>query len=259
MLRIDKLQVKYPNNEPVLNDVDLGIDNEKIVIVGPNGSGKSTLVKAVLRLAPIAGGRISVFGTDVRDKRGDVRVSTNLAEVYRLIYLPVEDLVDLFAELKGGRPGPAFKLLYDLGLGPVLKKRLHELSTGQQKLFGNVMAVSFAPKLVLLDEPFDNVDEARRRKLVEVFRNLDAEMMVITHELNLLHRLDGWSLYFLLDGRLWGKFSASQLDRLYVTKGEVKDALSVMDTRLGRLSVTLDHGDIAVMTATNLNAILERV
>ncbi len=38
-----------------------------------------------------------------------------------------------------------------------------------------------------------------------------------------------------------------------------KDALAVMDTSLGKLSVTLDHGDIAVKTATNLNALLEQV
>jgi hypothetical protein len=63
----------------------------------------------------------------------------------------------------------------------------------------------------------------------------------------------------MLDGRLWGKFSASQLDRLYITRGEAKDALTVMETSLGKLSVTLDHGDIAVKTATNLSALLEQV
>ena len=49
------------------------------------------------------------------------------------------------------------------------------------------------------------------------------------------------------------------LDRLYLTKGEVKDALEVMDTADGKLSVTLDHGDIAVKTASNVNTLLEEV
>ena len=44
-----------------------------------------------------------------------------------------------------------------------------------------------------------------------------------------------------------------------MTRGEARDALSIMDTSLGKLSVTLDHGDIAVKTATNLNGILEQV
>ena len=192
-----------------MNGVNLNIDNDKIVIVGPNGSGKSTLLKAVLGLVPVSYGTISLFGRNVRDEKGDVRVSTNLAEVYRLVYLPTEDLVNVFAELKESEPDQVLKLLEEFELTSVLKKRLHELSTGEQKMFGNIMAMCFGPKLILLDEPFDNVDEARRRKLVERFKAIDAEMVVITHEFNLLSRLDGWSLYFLLDGKLWGKFSVS--------------------------------------------------
>jgi hypothetical protein len=84
-------------------------------------------------------------------------------------------------------------------------------------------------------------------------------MVVITHEFNLLQRLSDWGLYFMIEGRLWGKFSASLLDRLYITRGEASGSLAVMETSLGRLSITLDHGDIAVRTATNLNALLEQV
>ena len=50
-----------------------------------------------------------------------------------------------------------------------------------------------------------------------------------------------------------------ELDRLYITRGEVEGTLKVMDTSLGKLSVTLDHGDIAVKTASNVNALLEQV
>lgn len=260
MLQIEQLRVTYENNEsPVLSGVDLTVENEKVVIVGPNGSGKSTLFKAILGLAPISGGHVRVFGEDVRDAEGDTGVSTNIAEVYKLLYLSTSDVVNVFAELKGGNTTPALAMFSEFELASVLKQRLHKLSTGQQKMFGNIMAVNFSPKLVLLDEPFDNVDESRRRRFIEVLKSIDAEVIIITHEFNLLQRLQGWSLYFMLDGRLWGKFSASQLDRLYITRGETNDALTVMDTRLGKLSVTLDHGDIAVRTATNLNVLLEQV
>ncbi|MDG6991434.1 MAG: hypothetical protein JRM99_08485, partial [Nitrososphaerota archaeon] len=94
---------------------------------------------------------------------------------------------------------------------------------------------------------------------VELLKGLDAEVVTITHEFNLLQRLPDWGLYFMLEGKLWGKFSASQLDRLYVTKGVAGGALMVMDTSLGKLSVTLDRGDVQVKTASNINALLERV
>ena len=240
MLQIESLTVSYDRNaeSAVLKGVNLDLKGEKAVVVGPNGSGKSTLFKAVLGLVPIRSGSVKVFGTEVGNEKGDTRVSTNLAEVYRLAYVPARDIVNIFAGLKGGNPESALKLFHDFELEPILRKKIHELSTGQQKMFGNIMAVSFSPELVLLDEPFDNVDENRRRKFIEVLKNLDAEVIVITHEFNLLHRVADWGLYFMLEGKLWGKFSASQLDRLYITRGEVEDALN---GRQHIMAVTEDH------------------
>lgn len=262
MLQIEQLFVSYDGkqNDSILKGVNLSVNqNEKAVVVGPNGSGKSTLFKAALGLAPVTSGEIKLFGTPVSKEEREIRVSTNIVDVYRLIYLPARDLVNIFAELKGKTPDLALNLFREFELDAVLGKRLHELSTGQQKMFGNIMAVSFNPKLVLLDEPFDNVDENRRRRFIEVLRNLDAEIVIITHEFNLLSRLGDWGLYFMLEGKLWGKFSVSQLDRLYISRGKVAGALDVMETSLGKLSVTLDHGDVAVKTASNVNALLEKV
>jgi hypothetical protein len=63
----------------------------------------------------------------------------------------------------------------------------------------------------------------------------------------------------MLENRLWGKFHTSQISRLYLTRGIVPDALKVMETSFGTFSVTLDSGDIAVNTATNLNNLLDMV
>lgn len=262
MLQIQDLEVGYGKSSEgaVLKRVDLSLgEKEKAVIVGPNGSGKSTLFKAVIGLVQIQSGSVKVFGTDVGEERGDTRVSTNLAEVYRLAYVPTRDIVRIFADLKGGNPEDALKMFHEFELDSILSKRVHELSTGQQKMFGNIMAVNFSPKLILLDEPFDNVDENRRRRLIEVLKNRDSGMVIITHEFNLLPRLGDWGLYFMLEGKLWGRFSVSDLDRLYITRGEARDALKIMETSLGKLSVTLDHGDIQVKTASNVNALLEQV
>ena len=261
MLEVQGLTVDYGKRSegPVLKGVDFSLSGEKAAIVGPNGSGKSTLFRSVLGLVQVQSGTVKVFGGDVDSKRGDVRVSSNLIEIYRLAYVPGRDIVSIFAELKGGNPEEAFRLFHDFELDQALTKRIHEMSTGQQKMLGNLLAVSFSPKLVLLDEPFDNVDENRRRRFVELLKGLDAEVVIITHEFNLLQRLGDWGLYFMLEGKLWGKFSVSQLDRLYITRGEAKDAFKVMETSLGKVSVTLDHGDLAVKTASNLDALLERL
>lgn len=262
MLEIENLSVSYGRGagmNRVLDRVNLSVSNEKVVIIGPNGSGKSTLFKAVLGYASIENGAAKVFGVDVRNEREEIRLSTNLPEAYQLVFVPCYDLVKIFADLKGGDADQAFELFHDFELDHILDKRVHELSTGQQKMFGNIMAVSFSPKLILLDEPFDNVDETRRRRLVRVFKDLDSEILIITHEFNLLSQLDGWGLYFMLDGKLWGRFSASELDQLYLTKGVTEDAIQVMDTNLGKISITKDHGNVAIRTASNISALMEAV
>jgi ABC-type Mn2+/Zn2+ transport system ATPase subunit len=109
MLQIEELAVNYGkrNDGPVLKGVDIQLNNEKAVVVGPNRSGESTLFKAVLGLVKIEEGAVKVFEIDEGKERNDLRVSTNLADVYRLAYLKIQDILIIFAELEGEAPEEA--------------------------------------------------------------------------------------------------------------------------------------------------------
>jgi ABC-type multidrug transport system ATPase subunit len=258
VLEIRGLGVSFPGAPaPALRDVDLRLDRAKMVVVGANGSGKTTLIRSVLGLVPPTSGSISIAGQDVDRIHGQTGVSTNLGEVYRLLSLPVRDLVRVMARLKGGDPAEMEGHLHDFELDQVLGKRMHELSTGQQKLVGDLFAICFHPNLVLLDEPFDNVDFTRRRRLVRILRELPGDILLNTHELDLLGSFEGWALGLMFEGRLLGPFSVAELDRLYLTKGAAAGALAMMATSLGTFSVTRDAGDRPVKSATSLNALVE--
>ena len=258
MLEIRGLEVAFPGApSPALRGVDLRLDRAKMVVVGANGSGKTTLVRSVLGLVRPTSGSISVGGRDVGRIHGETGLSTNLGEVYRLMSLPVRDLVRVMALLKGGDPAEMEARLHDFELDSVRGKRMHELSTGQQKLVGDLFAICFRPNLVLLDEPFDNVDFARRRRLVRLLRELPADILLNTHELDLLGSFDGWELSLMFEGRLLGPFPVADLDRLYLTRGAAPGALATMETSLGTFSVTRDAGDRPVKSATSLNALVE--
>ncbi len=258
MLDIRDLRVTFPGAPtPALRGINLRLEGGKMVVVGANGSGKTTLIRSILGLVPPTGGTISFGGRDVRTIRSEPGLSTNLAEVYRLMSLPVRDLVRLYARLKGGDPAEMEGRLREFELDAVLGKRLHELSTGQQKLVGDLFAVSFQPRLVLLDEPFDNVDFARRRRLVRLLQELPAGVLLNTHELELLGPFAGWQLGLMFEGRLLGPFSVAELDRLFLTRGAIPGALAVLGTSLGTFSVTRDAGDRLVKSATSLNALVE--
>ncbi len=258
MLDVRGLDVTFPGTRTTaLRGVDLQLDRAKMVVVGANGSGKTTLLRAILGLVPPTAGSIAVGGRDVGRIEGETGLSTNLAEVYRLLSLPVRDLVRVYADLKGGAAGEMEGLLGEFELGDVLGKRWHELSTGQQKLVGDLFAICFRPRIVLLDEPFDNLDFARRRRLVRRLQELPADVLLNTHELDLLGAFEGWRLGLMFEGRLLGPFQVAELDRLYLSRGAVDGALAVLETAYGSFSVTRDAGDRPVKSATSLNALVE--
>jgi ABC-type Mn2+/Zn2+ transport system ATPase subunit len=260
MLQIESLRVRYSkDDEDVLKGINFNLNKEKVSIVGPNGSGKSTIFRAILGLAPISEGKVLVFGQDVKWVRGMRGVTTNIPEVYRVANLNVGDLTEVYADMMGFSSGEILKLVKDFELQGTLRKKLFQLSTGQQKMICNILAVGFNPKLVLLDEPFDNVDQNRRKRFAELLRNLECEIIMVTHEFDLLGQFTGWGLYFIIEGRLWGRFNITDLQRLYISPGEVDGAIAVIKTASGVFSVTFDTGKIRLSSATNFSSILEAV
>lgn len=260
-LSFEAVSVRYPGSErDALVQASLTIDTGgKGVIVGPNGSGKSTLLRAALGLTPISRGTVRVLGRDVQSIRGETGVGTNLEEVYRLMTIPVDGLISLWAGLKGGAEAKVRQWINEFGLTSVLDRPLFRLSTGQTKLIGDLLALGFSPGLLLLDEPFDNVDFGRRRQYIELLSRTSAAVLMNTHELDLLHSFPEWDLYFMFDGQLVGRFHARDIDRLYVNRGVRSGALATFRSSLGEVSVTLDSGDFPMKGASNLSYLLDRI
>jgi ABC-type multidrug transport system ATPase subunit len=259
-LEVRDLCVRYRHSDTdAVSRASFAIGREKVVIVGPNGCGKTSLLKAALGLAPIRSGSVRVFGQDVAVVQGETGVGTNLAEVYRLMTLPVDRLISIWADLKGGPEDEVRGWIREFGLDPVLPHPLFRLSTGQMKLVGDLLALSFSPRLVLLDEPFDNVDFGRRRKYVTLLGRSPAAVVMNTHELDLLPAFPDWGLYFMFEGQLIGRFRAGDLDRLYVSRGARADALATFTTSIGEVSVTRDAGEVPIKGASNLSYLLDRI
>ena len=259
-LSLRNLRVRYAHSDlDAISDVSLELGPEKIAIVGPNGSGKTTLLKATLGLAPVSGGSVHVLGHDVRTVRGELGVGTNLEEVYRLMTVPVDGLIAIWAGLTGGPEEEIRRWISEFGLSGVLARPLFRLSTGQSKMIADLLALAFSPRLVLLDEPFDNVDFGRRRRYIDLLNRTAAAVALSTHELDLLPALPEWGLYFMFEGRLIGRFRAGDIDRLHVSRGHRPDALATFRTSIGDVSVTLDRGDVPLKGVSNLGYLLDRI
>lgn len=260
MLEMHNVNVRYgKSRKQVLNDVSLSVNGEKIAIVGPNGSGKTTLLKAVAGLVDVNSGNIKVFGKDLSSIRNEVRLSANLPEVYRLMRMNTADTIQLYSELKGQDSKEIMGLIDDMDLSDTLGKMLYELSTGQQKMICNLISLYGSSKLILLDEPFESIDMRRRMKLTDLITNHGAEIVMNTHEFDILARLKGWGLYFIIEGRVFGKFQASEVKNLYINKGVVPNNIAVMDTAFGTFSISRNEGEISISAARNFNSLLNEV
>ncbi len=260
VLSIRELTVQYPGSESAaVSDVSLDLGHERVVVVGPNGCGKTTLLKAALGLTPPKRGSVRVLGQDVRKVRGELGVGTNLADIYRLMTIPVDGLISIWSNLKGKPEDEVRRWFKEFGLNEILGRPLHRLSTGQTKLVGDLLALAYAPSLVLLDEPFDNVDFGRRHRYIDLLSRSSAAVVMNTHELELLPAFPDWGLYFMFEGRLIGRFRARDLDRLFVNRGERAGAIATVRTSVGVFSVTMDSGDVPMKGSSNLSYLLERV
>lgn len=191
MLRIDDVTVRY-GAEVAVDGVSLEIpDGQVLAVLGPSGCGKSTLLRAVAGLEPLAGGRVSADGADLR------RVPT-----YRRGFALMFQDGQLFASKsvagnigyplrlrRRGRAAVANRVeeLLDLvGLGGYGARRPETLSGGERQRVALARALAVEPRLLLLDEPLSALDAALRERLaVDLRRIITASgtaTLMVTHD-----------------------------------------------------------------------------
>jgi len=159
------------------------------VILGDNGAGKSTLLRIALGLMPPSQGKITLLG------------SANIREVARrvgymahasLLYDELSGLENLryFAGLYGVHDdGMCRKAMTMVALDPELSRPVGQYSQGMRQRLSLARAVLHGPELILLDEPFSNVDAHSAREMAAVLgqvRDQGKTVFVVTHQAALM-------------------------------------------------------------------------
>jgi len=243
MIVVEGLKVSYRwRQEPVLKGVDGRFDG-KSLILGPNGSGKTTLFRAVCGLTRVVEGRVLVDGRNVEEIYAEPGVlSVNFPEAYSLLSVKVRDLITLYSDLAGSDPSKAYEILEDLGITRELleRRKLHELSAGQRKAVCTAMALSMGARHVLLDEPFEQLDPARKGRLIGHLARYDGIILLNTHETWLMKNLPDWDAYFMFEGRMYGPAKVEELLNVRLRMG--KRARAVLCMEVSGRTVSLVKG-----------------
>ncbi|MDY0106764.1 MAG: ABC transporter ATP-binding protein [Giesbergeria sp.] len=194
-LDVSQLEVRYTGQlQPAVQGVSLGLRAGQIgVLIGPSGCGKTTLLRAVAGLEPVAAGAIRLSQQTVGSPQHSVPPEQ------RRIGMVFQDYA-LFPHLSVGR-NVAFgihdlprteqaarvaEVLQLVGLEGSEQRYPHELSGGQQQRVALARALAPRPQLMLLDEPFSNLDVDLRERLAHEVRGIlkaaGATALFVTHD-----------------------------------------------------------------------------
>ena len=193
MIKIRNITKTY-SKETVLKIDYLDINSgQTFGLVGNNGAGKTTLFSALLDLIKPTTGEVLNNGINVRTSE-DWKSFTSafLDESFLISYLMPEEYFYFVGELRNFnkvKVDEFLKQFEDLFNGEILggKKFIRDLSKGNQKKVGIIAALIGDPKVVILDEPFANLDPTTQIRLKKIIKNLsqkkDVTVLVSSHDL----------------------------------------------------------------------------
>ena len=194
MIEVKNLVKKYGGIK-VLDIPELNIEKgASFGLVGNNGAGKTTFFSLILDLRRATGGHVYLKNQDTSlSDHWKAYTGSYIDENFLIDFLTADEYFQFIASLHGLSKGDLqdFYQKYDeLFAGEIVgrKKYIRELSKGNQKKVGIAAALLPKPELLVLDEPFSNLDpssQIRLKNILKVLRKEDSVTMVISsHDLN---------------------------------------------------------------------------
>ena len=190
VLRCDNLTLAY-GRDVVISELDLSIlEGDFLCVVGPNGSGKTTLINGILGLLKPKSGKVILNGFSEK----------------QIGYIPQENLIDadfpasvfeivLSGSLNEGHNiynsgirKRAESILRTVGILKLKDKSFGEISGGERQKVLIARALMASKKLLILDEPSNNLDQKSKKWLYEFLEKLNKEskmtIIMVTHDLD---------------------------------------------------------------------------
>ncbi|AMG84690.1 MULTISPECIES: energy-coupling factor ABC transporter ATP-binding protein [Microbacterium] len=193
-LRLDGVGVTV-DDRVLLDDVTLELTAPRIAVIGANGSGKSTFARLLNGLMTPTTGTVTVHGLDALRERTAVRRRVGFVftdpDAQILMPTPAEDL----ALSLRGRPRDEIaarvqETLERHGLGAHADIPASSLSGGQKQMLALAAVLLAEPALIVADEPTTLLDLRNARRIGDLLLSQEAQVLIVTHDLELAARCD---------------------------------------------------------------------
>ncbi len=198
-IKLEQLTKTYKKKgKLVLKDVNLEIpDHAFVMLRGVSGSGKSTLLNIIGGIEPLTSGKVEIDGRDLSELGPKARSDFYRHEIgfiFQGFYLQPQltigeniALMGVFAGMpKREREERARALAEDLGIAAVLDQKPAEVSGGQAERACVARAMFMHPKIILADEPTNNLDPENAQNVIELLKQIwqdtGATIIVASHD-----------------------------------------------------------------------------
>jgi zinc/manganese transport system ATP-binding protein len=206
IIKLDDVSTIYEGaRRTAIKNVNLTLKRKELVyVVGPNAAGKTTLLETINGMLPPFKGTVTVFGLNIKKRGRQVRC--------RIGYVPQDFMVkpgepysalDVVVMGRYGQIGflnhpnkedkaEALEAMRLIGIEDLADRPMGKLSGGQQQKVMLARALAKQPKILLLDEPFSNLDPDSRGQIPLLITKLHQEKglttLIVTHDIH--HMLD---------------------------------------------------------------------
>jgi len=192
-LSVKEFGISFGETE-ILKEISFDVKPGEIVtLLGPSGCGKSTILRSIAGLEREHAGEIIINDKCVSSKNTfvniDKRKSGYIFQDYALFpHLNVEENIGfaLYKMPKKQKEARVLELLEQFDIVKHKHKQIHELSGGQQQRVAIARVIAYNPSVLLLDEPFSNLDTFLRSKtkiwLKKIIKELKLSAILVTHD-----------------------------------------------------------------------------